>query len=173
MSNKQQRREFLTRGLALGSTLLIAGAGLPMCISRALASEAPQATPGGAKEKGLEDLAFCSLDCNSKSCNVYRATIENDLEEKKKIAAGWNKAFGVSIKPEEVACDGCRSKSNRLGYHCSTVCDVRKCGLSRGVKSCAVCADFPTCEKKLWKYWPEMHRRTEAKYRQMKKGVVS
>jgi hypothetical protein len=171
MSDNEQRRDFLKKGLALGATLIVGGAGLPCCVRAALAGEAPPGTPSGSRERGIEELGYCGIDCQTE-CDVYKATQENDLEAKKRIAKGWADGYGVTIKPEDVACDGCRVKGGRVGYHCGTVCDVRKCGRSRGVKSCAVCADFPSCEKQLWKDWPAMHQRTEERRSRMKKGAT-
>jgi hypothetical protein len=121
------------------------------------------------KPKALEDLAYCGYDCQQE-CQLYKATQTNDLEVKQAMAKRWAEKYGVTLKPEEVACDGCRSKTGRLGYHCGHLCEVRKCGLSRKIKSCAVCADFPSCDKQLWNGWPEMRRRTERRRNQLKKG---
>jgi hypothetical protein len=165
MSKGQQRRQFLAKGLTLGTALIVAEVGLPKCVRAALAGETPPASPGPQKEKGLEELAYCGCDCQG--CDLYKATRDNNMRVKEEFCRNWEKNLGVKIKPEDAACDGCRSTTGRLGYHCGNVCDVRKCGLSRGVKSCAVCADFPSCEKELWKKWPAMHERTKDRHKRL------
>lgn len=169
MSESPARREFLAKGLALSATCLFAGPSLPCCLLRALTDES--ARKEAEKPEDLERWAYCG--CNCQACYVLKATRANDLATKKQIADGWNRRFGTSIKPEEVACDGCRSTTGRLGYHCGEVCDVRKCGLSRGVKSCAVCADFPTCDKELWKQWTAMHQLTSERWQRIHQSAAS
>ena len=112
-------------------------------------------------------LAYCGFDCE-KECAIYKATKENDMELKTKVAHDWEKNFGVKIKPEDVGCDGgCRATEGRLGYHCEHICDVRKCGLERGVESCATCEDFTGCDKELWKKWKGIHERTTERHKQL------
>jgi hypothetical protein len=162
MSDERRRRQFLAKGLTFGTALFLSEAILPKCMRAALAGEAPQGTLDCEKLKALEDLAYCGFDCQAQ-CPVYEATRNNDIQVKKEFAKRWADGFGAKVKPEDVACDGCRSSSGRLGYHCENICDVRKCAMSRGVRSCAVCDDFPSCEKQLWNNWLEMRQRTEAR----------
>ncbi|MBN1922453.1 MAG: DUF3795 domain-containing protein, partial [Anaerolineae bacterium] len=44
----------------------------------------------------------------------------------------------------DVTCDGCLA-TERLGSYCS-MCEIRACGIARGVVNCAHCADY-ACEK--------------------------
>ena len=162
----QPRREFLTQALKIGATVALAGGALPCCLLRALAADAPPSAPDGTRQRPLEEFGYCGSECEE--CSVYQATRRNDLAEKQRIADGWNQAYGVSIQPADVACDGCRTQTGRLGYHCEYVCDVRKCGRARAIASCAVCADFPTCDRQLWKHWPAMRRRTAERRREMR-----
>lgn len=165
MSEQQPRRKFLGHSMACGTMLVLAGASLPRCVCRALAGDAP---PGNAgNDKPIADLAYCGFNCQVE-CDVYKATRENDRAVKTAIAKRWAENYGVDIKPDDVACDGCRIPDGRVGYHCGSICDVRKCGRARGVISCAACNDFPSCAKSLWKNWPEMRKRTEARRSQLK-----
>lgn len=162
MSDKK-RREFLVRGLTVGATVIAVEAGFPFCMRAAFAADESQRfTTVDGTQKTLKELAYCGFDCE-KECYVYRATRENDMKVKAEVAERWNRRFGAGIKPEDVACDGCRA-DGRLGYHCEHVCDVRKCGIERSVESCATCGDFPACDKELWKNWKEMHARTAERY---------
>ncbi len=86
-------------------------------------------------------IAVCGLDC--KECEAFIATQKNDLEMKKEIADKWSKLFNTSLSPENINCVGCRVEGNHIGY-CS-MCEVRKCGFSKNMQSCALCNEYPEC----------------------------
>lgn len=88
-------------------------------------------------------IAYCGIECHT--CGAYLATINNDDELRKKTAAEWSQMFNVDIKPETVNCSGCTAKEGTHFSHCS-VCEIRLCGLSKGVENCAHCAEY-SCEK--------------------------
>jgi len=88
-------------------------------------------------------IAFCGMNCAE--CPVYIATQKGDEKERKKVAEKWAKEFNSEIKPEDINCDGCLSESGRVFGYCK-VCEIRNCGLKRGVENCAFCDDYP-CEK--------------------------
>ncbi len=90
-------------------------------------------------------IAFCGLNCSQ--CPSFLATRNNDDAARKKTAAMYAEKFGFNIKPEDINCDGCLSNSGKRLSYCST-CDIRKCGLEKGVENCAFCTDQP-CEKLL------------------------
>jgi hypothetical protein len=85
-----------------------------------------------------EMIAYCGLACHK--CGAFLATINNDNEKRKEVAAAWSKLYNFVIKPEEVNCRGCLSH-NTLFMHCQ-VCAIRKCGQEKGVKNCAHCPDY-------------------------------
>lgn len=88
-------------------------------------------------------LAMCGLDCAA--CPAFIAHKTDDQALRTKTAAEWSKQFNVTIKPEDVNCVGClKTEGPHIG-HCAE-CEIRKCGLAKGVKNCALCADYP-CEK--------------------------
>lgn len=87
--------------------------------------------------------AICGLDCGG--CGAYRATVNDDDDQRKKVAALWSQQYKAEITPEMINCQGCRSESEPLFSHCR-VCEIRQCGQTRGVENCAHCDDFP-CEK--------------------------
>ena len=86
-------------------------------------------------------VAFCGLLCNE--CPAYIAKQTNDKELRKKTAERWT-SDDFPLKPEDINCDGCID-GKELFKHC-TMCEVRKCGLEKGVKNCAYCAEYP-CKK--------------------------
>jgi hypothetical protein len=88
-------------------------------------------------------VAFCGLICTD--CGAFIATQENDDAKRREVAEAWSKAFGHEIKPEDINCDGCLTVDGRHINYCS-ICEIRKCGMERGVENCAHCVDY-ACEK--------------------------
>ena len=91
-------------------------------------------------------IAMCGLVCND--CISFIATQENDDKMREKVIEAWSTGM-ERLKLEDIDCDGC-TIGRRLHTFCQ-VCDVRKCGLQRGIENCAYCGEFP-CGKleKLW-----------------------
>ena len=90
-----------------------------------------------------EMIAFCGLTCTR--CPAFLATRSDDDEARRKIAQEWSKEFGADINPEDINCDGCLATDGRHIGYCG-MCEIRKCGMDRGVENCAHCADY-ACEK--------------------------
>ncbi len=89
-------------------------------------------------------LAICGLDCAA--CPCFLAYQNNDQALRVKTAAEWSKQFKAELKPEDINCVGCLKNKGVLFGHCRE-CDIRKCGLARKVKNCALCPDYSSCEK--------------------------
>jgi len=88
-------------------------------------------------------LGMCGLDCAA--CPAYIAYKTDDQALRVKTAAEWSKQYNVAMKPEGINCVGClKTKGPQIG-HCSE-CEIRKCGLAKKVKNCALCADYP-CDR--------------------------
>ena len=88
-------------------------------------------------------VAFCGLVCTD--CDALIATQENNDVKRREVAKAWSKAFGEEVKPEAINCDGCLTIDGRHINYCS-VCEIRKCGMEKGVENCAYCVDY-ICEK--------------------------
>jgi hypothetical protein len=88
-------------------------------------------------------LAMCGLDCAA--CPAHIAYKTNDEALRVKTAAEWSKQFQVEMKPADINCVGCLKTKGVQIAHCAQ-CDIRKCGLAREVKNCAMCKDYP-CDK--------------------------
>ena len=88
-------------------------------------------------------IAYCGLDCTQ--CLAYLATQQDDDEEREKIAEEWNSQYDYHLKPQDVNCDGCLQNDGRLLNYCLT-CEVRECGIQKGVKNCAYCVEY-ACDK--------------------------
>jgi hypothetical protein len=87
-------------------------------------------------------IGYCGLICTE--CPAYLATKNDDDELRKKTADEWSKMFGADIKPENINCSGCTNEGVKF-HHCSE-CEMRACGMARGVKNCGHCDDYP-CAK--------------------------
>jgi len=71
---------------------------------------------------------YCSV------CAVRAADRDNDQELKGMLA----QFFGT--KPEQVACEGCRSKKT---FQFAKACAIRACADEKRLESCNQCKDFP------------------------------
>lgn len=90
-------------------------------------------------------IGYCGLDCGQ--CDARIATVNNDDELRARTAklwCGWNNTD--EIKPEHINCLGCRVEGVKT-YFCSCLCEVRKCCIDRGLKTCADCPDKAICAK--------------------------
>ena len=89
-------------------------------------------------------IAYCGLVCSD--CPAYIATQANDQEALERVAAQWREEYNApQFTVESVICDGCLTEEGRKCGHCAE-CEIRACGVARGVANCAHCADY-TCEK--------------------------
>ena len=95
-------------------------------------------------------VAMCGLICDD--CKAFIATRKDDDEMRQKVVDAWS-TEDERLKLEDVDCDGCMIHE-RLHSFC-VICDVRKCGIQKGVENCAHCSEFP-CDK-LEKLWQSFH----------------
>ena len=90
---------------------------------------------------------MCGLDCSS--CPAFVATKNNDNNLREKTAKEWTARYVSQnkppIKPEDINCLGCLSGNEPLYQNCSR-CEIRKCGLAKGIKNCKECKDHK-CDK--------------------------
>ncbi len=88
-------------------------------------------------------LGMCGLECAA--CPAFIAHKTNDEALRVKTAGEWSQQFHVELKPADINCVGClKVKGVHVG-HCAE-CEIRKCGLARKVKNCALCSDYPSCQ---------------------------
>ncbi len=52
-------------------------------------------------------IAYCGLDCEK--CEARLATINNDNELRTKVADKWSKLNNITITPEMINCEGCKT----------------------------------------------------------------
>ncbi len=88
-------------------------------------------------------IAYCGLNCTE--CPAYVATQAKDQKALDKIVEQWRTEYHApNITVESVMCDGCLTGSRKCA-HCFE-CEVRACGIERGVVNCAACPDY-ACAK--------------------------
>ena len=105
-------------------------------------------------------VAYCGLVCSS--CPAFLATQADDDNSREKTAAYYTQKYGLSLKAEDINCDGCKSETGRLIGYCQS-CEIRKCNRAKGLDNCAVC-DAKPCEKlsKFHEFSPEAKTAYEA-----------
>ncbi|MBQ7501943.1 DUF3795 domain-containing protein [bacterium] len=89
-------------------------------------------------------IAYCGLDCEV--CEARLATVRNDNELRRKVAAEWSELNKVEITPEMINCEGCRMEGLKTPY-CDSLCPIRQCALSKGVETCGGCSEMESCQK--------------------------
>jgi hypothetical protein len=85
-------------------------------------------------------VGFCGIVCSD--CPVFKATLKDDDEERKRVAELFTKQYRQEYKPEDINCDGCISDRKRIFSYCSA-CEIRECGKEKRVKNCAYCSEYP------------------------------
>lgn len=88
-------------------------------------------------------IGVCGITCGE--CPAYAATQADDDEMRKKTAEEWSKMFNADIKAENINCDGCMPDVGKKFHHC-TECEIRLCGIGRGLENCSQCAEY-ACSK--------------------------
>ena len=88
-------------------------------------------------------IAYCGLNCEK--CDAYIATVNNDQALREKTAKFWSELNKVSILPEQINCEGCRSDGVKTAF-CENICPIRKCAVKKEVEVCSKCSDFKNCE---------------------------
>jgi len=93
--------------------------------------------------------AYCGLVCTD--CPAYIATQADDDAARERVAAQWREEFDApNITAEMINCSGCLGETGPKFSHCAE-CEIRACGMERGVVNCGVCDEYAredaTCEK--------------------------
>ena len=130
------------------------------CLAARLSAEQGLSTSPTPPPKlpGLKTRAYCGLICDD-NCPLFKATRTNDAAAKAKVYQEWKwkEKFGVEFSPDAVFCHGCKApgKPENIPH---ARCTVLKCSVGRGLESCLQCRTLPTCDKELWKNYPDFHQ---------------
>jgi hypothetical protein len=105
-------------------------------------------------------IAYCGLNCHQ--CDAYLATRENDDNQRIEVARLWSGKFQMRLKPGDINCDGCLSRTGRMVPFCKS-CEIRACALKNNVINCAHCDQYP-CETlhQFIKTMPKARQRLDA-----------
>ncbi len=85
---------------------------------------------------GDEVLSRCGYRCDL--CLAYRKNIERQ-DMRSELSDGWHKCFGFRIPADSIMCGGCFGAGPTL----DASCPVRPCVVSRGLRNCSQCAEYP------------------------------
>lgn len=99
-------------------------------------------------------IAICGLDCEK--CDAYIATKNNDQSLREKTAKLWSELNQVTILPEHINCEGCRMDGAKTPF-CNSLCEIRKCAVSRNMETCGSCPEKDSCPKvtAIWHHNPQ------------------
>jgi hypothetical protein len=121
----------------------------------------------GEKKLDLKQYAFCGIPCEA-TCELYKATRENDVKLKQAVYEKWGmkKTYGIEFDPDKIFCYTCKpgDKPKKIGM---AECAVRQCAMENGLESCAQCSHLTACDKEFWKTWPQLYeftKKLQAKY---------
>jgi hypothetical protein len=89
------------------------------------------------------DIAYCGLDCGA--CPAYHATERLTVAERQAVADDWNATYGGNHTVADIDCVGCQHEGHHAP-HCESMCEIRVCGMTRAVDTCAECAEY-ACDK--------------------------
>lgn len=164
MKTELSRRCFLRQG-----AILFGGCCALLAWKRRLpAQESPENRRGQApKPIDFSKLSYCGIPC-AQTCELYKATLENDEKTKKLVYEkwGWKKKFGIEYDPEKVFCHGCKPGDKPLKVGMAS-CEVRICAMANGMESCVQCKSLTACGREFWKEWPELYdfnKKNQARY---------
>jgi hypothetical protein len=146
MKNELKRRDFVTKCFKAGVT------GCALFYGRSLWA---QNAAKQLQKSDLKSLTYCGFKC-SMECTLYKATIENNPELRKKAYEEfkWKEKFNLGYDPEKVFCFGCKPKDKPLSINVNA-CTVRKCTIEKGYDCCIECNGLTACDKELWKSFPK------------------
>lgn len=149
MTNQFNRRKFMTTGTVAGCALLLSG---KLQAFNSLIYH-QKVIPDPVK------LNYCGYTC-PKDCKFLEASVKNDPVLKKEAYEIWEmkERFGISeFDPEKIFCFGCKTKDKPVGIRLQK-CDVRNCCIDKKLESCIECKELKTCEKDLWKKFPDFKK---------------
>jgi hypothetical protein len=160
MESKISRRNFLKQCAQVGGAC---------CAVMALGPRLGAQT--GTEEKkpvDLKQFSYCGLPC-FQGCELYKATIENNVEAKKLVYEQWEmkKNHGIDFDPDKVFCYGCKPGDKPENKMLTGDCEVRKCASANEFEACVQCKDLSACGKEFWKKWPQAYehaKKLQAKY---------
>lgn len=151
MENGFNRRNFL-KSAGIGSCVLLLASAFKSSGSLSLINFDNQ-IPDPKK------LNYCGYKC-PENCQMLKATIENNADLKMKAYSDFEvkKIYGIDFDADKVFCWGCKAKAKPEGILVSN-CKVKMCAQERGFDCCIECNELTSCNKDLWKKYPEHYEK--------------
>jgi hypothetical protein len=115
-------------------------------------------TMPGKDVPDLKKFNYCGYTCPD-DCPMKMATLENNIELKKKAYTDWRieKKYGIAFDPDKIFCYGCKTTSQPIGLVVEK-CSVRECAMEKGYDCCIQCDKLSECDKEIWKTFPDFHK---------------
>jgi hypothetical protein len=147
MKTELKRREFVTTCFKAGVACCAIGYGNSL--------QAQDPAKQEVKKPDPKSLNYCGFKCTTE-CTLYKASLENNVELKKKAYAEFKikEKYGIDFDPDKIFCFGCKEKNKPLSVIVSP-CTVRKCAIEKGYECCIECNGLAACDKELWKSFPQ------------------
>jgi hypothetical protein len=147
MKKQIPRRDFIRRTSVscLGGCLLLSGKGAVA----ALLQDSKLIDPG--------NLCYCGYKCPD-DCQFLLASQKNDPRLKMAAFNEWGlkKRYGLKFDADKIFCFGCKTEERPEGQ-VQKCCTVRRCAIEKGFQACIQCDRLNTCDKELWKRYPQFH----------------
>jgi hypothetical protein len=147
MKTDLKRRDFLTKCFKAGVA----------CCALAYGNSLQAQDPLKQKvqKSDLKILTYCGFKCSTE-CTLYKSSIDNNTELKKKAYAEFKmkEKYKIDFDPDKIFCFGCKPKDKPLSIN-ANACTVRKCTIEKGYDCCIECNGLAECDKELWKNFPQ------------------
>jgi len=152
MKTSLKRREFILKSCKAGM------AGCALLYSAKLFGAGNLKYFAGEGVPDPKKLNYCGYTC-SPECKMMKATVENSIELKKEAYKDWRieEKYGIAFDPEKITCYGCKVSDDKVGWIASQ-CTVRNCVIEKGYECCIQCTGLLSCDKELWKNFPDFHK---------------
>jgi hypothetical protein len=152
MASKIDRRNFLKKSTQAGMACCALMMGSKLFAANGMGNLL------GNEKIDPKKLNFCGYTCPA-DCKFYIATIENSDAKKKEVYESWKikERFGVDFNSETIVCWQCKNNEKPLGVVIQK-CTVRACAIKKGYEACIECDKLITCEKDLWKQFPDFYK---------------
>ncbi len=148
MKKELKRRDFLNSCLRAGVA----------CCALPYTNKLTAMAPGSLQDAKPDprSLEYCGYKCPA-DCPLKKATLENNLELKKKAYEEFEfkKKFGIDFDPEKVFCYGCKSAGSKPLSLTVKACTVRQCVMAKKLDCCIQCDTLAKCDKELWTKFPK------------------
>jgi hypothetical protein len=104
-----------------------------------------------------QSRSYCGIACEE-GCELYKATMNNDVELKKKVYMDWKwkEQFNMDFDPDKVFCYNCKPENGKLKAGMAE-CKVRQCAIKNNLASCIQCSNLSACDQDLWTRWPKFY----------------